>query len=200
MPSEVAEAIALIAAELPTKTKSTLAHLLSRDLAEQAITAPSPASRLGLLLELLLNGGGKFPTVRDYEAARGGSSENWPSGSQLIRSYGTWVIAVRTAASLESAGPVRARKTSYPSHPYSTKEVLLSVLKFRVDLGHWPTTQAEYSAWAAISRAIQLRWGKTTPRIASGSNLRTKLGSLENAVKITERRYAPDCDPSQELS
>lgn len=181
--------MASISAELPARTKATLAHLLARDLAEHAIATPNPAARLGLLLETLMQGDGAFPTVRNYETTRDRSPEKWPSASQLIRSYGTWVNAVRTAASLESAGPVRKRKTVYPTHPYSTEEVLHSVFRFRLDLGHWPTTHAEYSAWAALSRAIQLRWGKTNSRVASGSVLIARLGSIDIAVARAQGRY-----------
>lgn len=192
MQSDVAEAITIISAELPARTRATLAHLLSRDLAEHAIVRPSPATRLGLLLELLVGGQGSFPTVRTYEAARGDSSEDWPSASQLVRTYGTWVTAVRTAASLESAGPVRSRKNLYPSHPYSTEEVLLSILGFWRDLGHWPTTHAEYSAWAALSRTIQLRWGVSHPRIATGSVLRSRFENLPSAVAVAKSRFSID--------
>lgn len=188
MTSELALAVASFSAELPNRTKATLEHLLKRDLAENDLKGKGPEMRLGLLLDLLSSGEGEFPTVRTYEEMRNGLSEDWPSASQLVRIYGSWLLAVRAAASLASAGPTRPKKTAYPSHPYSRDEILHSLLRFRSELGQWPTSHSEYTAWATISRAIQLRWGTTHARIASVTVLRRRFGTLESAISAAVRR------------
>lgn len=190
MAGEVAEAIAAIATNLPAKTKQTLEFLLARDLAEQQVRDSTPAARLGFLLELLILREGEFPTVENYETQRSSEESSWPSASQLIRSYGSWVATVRAAASLGFAGPTLQKKSSYPSHPYSREEAVHSLLQFRRDLGAWPTSASEYSAWAELTRSIQLRWGRTQDRIVTGFVLRTKLGPLERAIRTGEKRVA----------
>lgn len=149
MAGDVAEAIAAIATNLPAKTRQTLEFLLARDLAEQRIQDSVPAARLGFLLELLIMREGEFPTVEDYETQRSKEKSSWPSASQLIRSYGSWVATVRAAGSLGFAGPTLKKKSSYPSHPYAREEAIHSLLQFRRDLGTWPTSLSEYSAWGS---------------------------------------------------
>lgn len=188
MASELALALASFSPELPDRTRATLEHLLKRDLAEEDLTDSGPETRLGLLLDLLSSGDGEFPTVRGYEKERRAVEEHWPSASQLVRTYGSWVLCVRAAASLASAGATRPRKSAYPSHPYSRDELLHSLFRFRSDLGHWPASLSEYTAWATISRAIQVKWGHTHSRIASVTAIQRKFGTLESAVSAAERR------------
>lgn len=191
MPSELAEAVAGFSSALPARTRATLAHLLTRNLAEANVLAEGTESRLGLLLELLLSSEGEFPTVRSYEGARETAQEGWPSASRLVRTYGSWVASVKAALSLGSVGSTRSKMSSYPSQPYSRDEALYSLVQFEHALGHWPTSFSEYGAWSSASRAIQLKWGTTHRRIASITVLKRKFGTLEAAVSAAERRYLP---------
>ena len=183
MPSETAHVIARIAPNLPARTRRTLSYLLSRDLAEEQIEGPNAAARLGLLSDLITERQGEFPTVENYDDYRRASDEHWPSGSTLIRSYGSWTLSVRTASLLSESGTAPRRVSGYPNHPYRREELIYSVVRFRHDLGYWPTNLAEYSKWAMLVRSMQIRWGNTHARIATGSVVRSRPGSLARLVR-----------------
>lgn len=189
MTSELAQGICVFASALPEETRSTLAELLARDLAENEIRSPKCSSRLGLLAEVLGSKGGELPSVREYDEFRRRSISNWPSGSQITREYGSWVRAVRSAASLH--GPItRRRPNRYPSHPYTRDEILTSIEMFYSEVGYWPVVRAEYSAWATLSRSVQMRWGKPRPRIANLNVIQKRFDSLGCAVDAAKARRA----------
>jgi hypothetical protein len=105
--------------DLPQKTKQTLAYLLARDLAESGLGDQSPASRLGLIVDLIVEREGELPSVRDYEDSRRSADIRWPSASQIVRTYGSWVTAIRTATAVGQAGRTPRKLVTYPSHAYT---------------------------------------------------------------------------------
>jgi hypothetical protein len=168
------------------------------------IAAPSSAreryDELGLLMELLFDGNGEYPTTTRYaELWVQRKAEGWPDYSKLSRDYGGWTRAVLAAARFYSVGPTARVPSNYkhvpkkgepaPYAPYSVEDVLSALERFYIDHGVWPT-KWEYEDWSHLRRTIERDDPRlpTLPRICGRGRRRGLFDSFEDAVFAAERR------------
>src|SRR6201999_2682449 len=125
---------------VPVAAKRDLLRLLGHSLAT-ATPADRRQQRLGLLIELISEGGEFVPTTR-YEQVRkerSAQGHDWPSSANLSRSYGHWLIAV-TAANRFWFGGGRERVSDNHAHArgtqagYQPKDIVAALREAKVDL------------------------------------------------------------------
>jgi hypothetical protein len=159
------------------------------------LATESPADRrqrrLGLLIELVSEGGEFIPTTR-YEKVRlerEAQGQHWPNAGVLTSNYRHWLKAVEAAARFWfGGGPQRVPADNLHAvgaRPgYQPSEIAAALREAKKDLelpgDHWPT-KWEYSEWSQLKRRLARR---------SGTDGSTKAGG-EGAVArgATGKRY-----------
>lgn len=153
-----------------------------RRLLERGLAIQSPAQQrlemLGLLMELVSEGGEFIPTTR-YEAARkerAAQGKTWPTASTVLRNYGHWLSAVRAANRFWFNGG-RERVAADHTHAtgtragYQPQDIVAALREAKRDLKlpaeEWPT-QWEYEEWARIKRRLARRAGTAGACLAGG--------------------------------
>lgn len=201
--SEVATTIAELIddrAAIPEVAVRDLSRLLGHELATGS-TAERRNSRLGLLIRLVSEGGEFIPTTRYEEARReaAGAGEDWPTASNLSRSYGHWLVAVEAAARFWFNGGAERVASSHAhavgsQSSYEPKEIVVAIEQCQRELDlppdQWPT-QWEYQEWAEIKRRLARRAGSATTRAvrSTGSRwpglkqIRKAFGTYEAAAR-----------------
>lgn len=198
----------------PDAAAKDLLRLLGHRVATQS-PAERRQRRLGLLIELISEGGEFIPTPR-YEKVRlerEDQGHHWPNAGVLSSNYGHWLIAVKAANRFWFGGG-RERVTDNHSHArgsqpeYKPDEIATVLRECRRDLALtgdlWPT-QWEYEEWAQIKRRLARRSGKggstsaggkgAVARGATGSRypglkqIRKAFGTYDGAVRAAHRNH-----------
>lgn len=184
----------------PVEAVRDLYRLLKHDIASPS-TARERFDQLGLLMELLFDGNGEYPTTTRYaDVWEPSKDEGWPDYSKLSRDYGGWQRAVMAAFRFYFVGPAARVPSSYkhvrktgepaPYAPYSVEEVLLALERFYLDHGVWPT-KWEYEDWAHLRRTLA-REDPRLPTLATICGRRGKRGlfdSFDDALDAARRRF-----------
>jgi hypothetical protein len=139
----------------------------------QSLAVQSPAERrhrrLGLLIELVAEGGEFIPTTR-YEKVRlerEAQGQHWPNAGVLTSNYRHWVKAVEAAARFWFVGgdqhvPDGNLHAQGSRRHYEPKEIVAALREAKSELElkgeDWPT-QWEYREWARIKRRLARRSG-----------------------------------------
>lgn len=198
----------------PEAAKRDLLRLLGHSLASTT-PADRRQQRLGLLIELISEGGEFVPTTR-YEQVRkerSAQGHGWPSSANLSRSYGHWLIAVKAANRFWFGGG-RERVSDSHAHArgtqpgYQPRQIVAALREAKVDLempdDRWPT-KWEYEEWSQIKRRLARRSGndgssKTGGRGAAGrgeigtrypglKQIRKAFGTYDEAVRAAHRNH-----------
>ena len=190
--SEVAAVIAHLVqnrAAFPERAAEDLKRLLGHELA----VAPREARRwdnLALLVTLVVEREGLLPTAGDYEGARTSRRADAPAASTLIRRYGNWLAALKSAARLISPRPyqpVLAERRRY--HPtYRPSESAAAIARFHRTFASWPT-HAEYTEWSLISRRAARACGVPDPRLPAGVTVARHYGTFDRALAAAKSLY-----------
>lgn len=187
--SDLGRAFSEIAKALPDRTKEDLKRLLAHNIAIPA-TGQKREMRLGLLVDLMSKGTGEIPSVASYESARKDASDPWPTASTLVRSYRSWLGAVKAATKLHFVGsPARVPsglQHAKWSRQYSRDEVIAAIARCNASLGDWPTA-SEYQEWAKISRQVARTSGLPDPRLPVMKPIRRYFGTFEAALSAARR-------------
>jgi hypothetical protein len=198
----------------PDVAKRDLLRLLGHSLAAES-AADRRQRRLGLLIELVSEGGEFIPTTRYEEVRkeRAAKGRDWPSASNLTRSYGHWLVAVKAANRFWFGGG-RERVTDNHAHARGTQagyrptEIAAALREAKIDLelpdNHWPT-KWEYEEWAQIKRRLARRSGTAGSAKAGGEDavargsvgkrypglkqIRKAFGTYDEAVRAAHRNH-----------
>lgn len=128
-------------------------------------------AQLGLLWELVDQGGGQWPSPDEYAAERerrAALGQHWPTLDQLKNNWGDFTRACRQAWRLWENG-TEARVAHSLAHAqfdqpkYQRYHVIEAIHDFRSGLGFWPT-QWEYDDWAVCERQTMRLTGGNAPR------------------------------------
>lgn len=196
-PSELAEGLAMVARSLSPDAAADVERLLAH-----AVGLPKPAvlreARLGLLIEMVSDGSGLVPSVRDYLAAREQRrqrGEQWPAPSSLIAAYGSFLTAVKAAMKLATLGtPARVAPSHHhsrePSKAFTRTEAAAALRAFHDKHGYWPRSQ-EWGDWSALSRRLARQHGRPDPRLPNLTALRRLFGTFERAIVVARRASGP---------
>jgi hypothetical protein len=198
----------------PDVAKRDLLRLLGHSLATES-PADRRQQRLGLLIELVSEGGEFIPTTR-YEQVRkerAAQGHDWPSAANLTRSYGHWLVAVKAANRFWFGGG-RERVSDNHAHArgtqpgYKPREIAAGLREAKIDLelpgDHWPT-KWEYEEWAQIKRRLARRSGNDGSAKAGGKDavargsvgkrypglkqIRKAFGTYDEAVRAAHRNH-----------
>lgn len=192
--SGVGQALAAVIGALDEDTVREIHRIIGHTLA-----APSNQElregRLGLLLELVVDGTGELITQPAYEQARAEravAGEAWTSAVAITNAYGGWNEAVKAAMRLNAGRShgVSSGKTAVNgqrTRAYSRPEGIAAIRKCARWLEGSPRAE-EYVDWRALEiRAARLN-GKPIPRLPSMKRIRNLFGSFERAADLAERQ------------
>lgn len=191
-----------------------LLRLLGNSLATKT-PAERRQRRLGLLIELISEGGEFIPTTRYEQARRQRAAEgaDWPSAANLSRSYGHWLVAVKAANRFWFDGG-RQRVPDSHAHArgtqpsYEPRKITAALRGAKADLelpgDLWPT-QWEYEEWAQIKRRLARRSGTDGSAKGGGEGavgrgsvgkrypglkqIRKAFGTFDEAVRAAHRNH-----------
>ena len=180
----------------PEQAVHDLYRLLKHDIASPS-TARERFDQLGLLMELLFDGNGVYPSTTRYaDLWERRKDEGWPDYSKLSRDYGTWQRAVMAAFRFYFVGGQARVPASYRHVPrrgeparygrYSVEDVLHALERFHLDHGVWPT-KWEYEDWSHLRRTIE-RDDPRLPTLPRIHGLRGLFDSFDDAVGAAQRR------------
>jgi hypothetical protein len=188
----------------PGAVPDAAAHDLLRLLGNSLATS-SPAERrqrrLGLLIELISEGGEFIPVTRYEEVRRERAAEgsDWPSASNLSRSYGHWLLAVKAANAFWFGGG-RQRVRDGHTHArgtqpgYEPRKIAAALREAKADLelpgDLWPS-QWEYEEWAMIKRRLARRSGTdgSTKADGKGAVARGAIGKRYPGLKQIRKAF-----------
>lgn len=159
-----------------------------------ALAAPHPAAErwdvLSPLVVAIRQTGGRFPTVREYEALRDREWPDAPAASTLTERYGSWLAALTSAShllSLSRENPVWPYKP--PRHrPYTPAECLAALAKFRKQFGAWPQL-TEYRAWSRSARRAAHVCGANDPCLPDVKVVLRRFGTFDRALQAAKDTY-----------
>jgi hypothetical protein len=180
----------------PDEAACDLRRLLANSLSD-ASPGERRVARLGLLIDLAVGDGkptGEWISVEDYEIARARrakAGESWPSSSALSEAFGGWLRAVGTAMRFYMGGGkarVPASLTDARPHArYEPREILSGLIRFRNELGVWPT-EWEWTEYAPV-RTRHARRAGVELRLASPKQIRKAYGTFDRAVRAAAAVY-----------
>jgi hypothetical protein len=220
LPKNVSELVTSIGDLI--RRPGTCSDIAKRDLLRllgHSLATDSPADRrqqrLGLLIELISEGGEFIPSTR-YEKVRkerAAQGVDWPNAVNLTRAYGHWLVAVKAANRFWFGGG-RERVSDNHHHARGTQagyepvKIVAALREAKIDLelpgDHWPT-KWEYEEWAQIKRRLARRSGsdgaaKTGGEGATGrgdigtrypglKQIRKAFGTYDEAVRAAHRNH-----------
>jgi hypothetical protein len=179
----------------PDEAACDLKRLLANSLSD-ASPAERRVARLGLLVDLVVRDGeptGEWISVEEYETARARSKagETWPSSSALSEAFGGWLRAVGAAMRFYRGGGqarVPASLTHARPHArYEPREILSGLIRFRNELGVWPT-EWEWTEYAPV-RTRHARRAGVELRLASPKQIRKAYGTFDRTVRAAAAGY-----------
>lgn len=181
-------------AGFPKQAALDLERLLGHSLAAPNVGELRYA-RIGLLVDLINDGSGEYPTEEQYEelrAKRAAAGEDWPSAAQLRAAYGRWVKAVFAAARFWFDGGKARVPRYYKQGPkergYEPQEILKAINHCHRTEGRekeWPE-EWEFEEWVRVSRRLAQRAGKPT-RFPGMVQVRKAFGTYDTALEAAKR-------------
>jgi hypothetical protein len=197
--SEAAQIIVQLVGDrqaFPEEAACDLKRLLANSLSD-ASPGERRVARLGLLVDLVVGNGeptGEWISVEEYETARdrqtardrrAKAGETWPSSSALSEAFGGWLWAVGAAMRFYRGGG-KARVPASLTHArpharYEPRETLSGLIRFRSELGVWPT-EWEWTEYAPV-RTRHARRAGVELRLASPKQIRKAYGTFPSAVR-----------------